>query len=77
MFKNAVIYGSDAYAIAVANALKDESPARFKLVGFIDNINLNDSVKRILNLPILNHNKSINLILSDLNANTIIIVEKI
>ncbi len=76
MFKNSVIYGSDAYAIAVANALKTETPARFKLVGFIDNINLNDSVKRILNLPILNHNKSINLTLSDLNANTIIIVEK-
>ena len=72
----AVIYGADANAISVANALKTESPARFKLVGFIDKININGSSKRILNLPILNHNKAINLILNDLNANAIIITEK-
>jgi hypothetical protein len=34
---NAVIYGVDANAISVANALKTEMPARFNLLGFIDN----------------------------------------
>jgi len=47
----AIIYGSDVNAIAVANALKSETPARFKIVGFIDKNNQN-STKRILNLPI-------------------------
>ena len=73
---NTVIYGSDANAISVANALRTENPSRFRLVGFIDKLqNLNTS-KRILNLPILNHNKPINLILNALNSNTLIIAEK-
>ena len=40
---NAVIYGSDANAISVANALKTEAPSRFKLRGFIDKFNQNIS----------------------------------
>lgn len=32
----AVIYGADANAISVANALRTEKPSRFKLVAFID-----------------------------------------
>ncbi len=55
---SAIIYGSDANAIAVANALRAENPARFKLVGFIDKNNLN-TTKRILNLPIFQIKKSI------------------
>jgi len=35
---NAVIYGADANAISVANALKTENPSRFKLRGFIDKL---------------------------------------
>ncbi|MEC4050894.1 nucleoside-diphosphate sugar epimerase/dehydratase [Flavobacterium sp. SUN046] len=49
---NAIIYGSDANAIAVANALTSERPARFKLLGFIDKNNENYT-KRILDLPII------------------------
>ena len=37
--KKAIIYGSDANAIAVANALNSENPGRFKLIGFIDKNN--------------------------------------
>ena len=36
---NALIYGSDANATAVASALKSETPGRFKLIGFIDENN--------------------------------------
>ena len=39
----AIIYGSDANAIAVANALKFELPARFKIVGFVDKSSHNKS----------------------------------
>jgi hypothetical protein len=31
-----IIYGTDANAISVANALKFETPSRFKIVGFVD-----------------------------------------
>jgi FlaA1/EpsC-like NDP-sugar epimerase len=55
---SAIIYGSDSNALAVANALKSEIPARFILVGFIDKNNQN-STKRILNLPIFQIKKSI------------------
>lgn len=47
-----VIYGTDANAISVANALKFETPSRFKIVGFVDKNNQNAS-KRMLDLPIL------------------------
>ena len=70
-----VIYGSDANAISVANALKTESPSRFKLVGFIDKLHQNNQSKRILDLPILNNNKSVSKILNDVNANVLIITQ--
>jgi FlaA1/EpsC-like NDP-sugar epimerase len=47
-----IIYGTDANAISVANALKFETPTRFKIVGFVDRNNQNAS-KRMLDLPIL------------------------
>ena len=47
-----IIYGTDANAISVANALKFETPSRFKIVAFVDKNNQNAS-KRMLNLPIL------------------------
>ena len=56
---NALIYGSDANAISVANALRTEKPRRFKLLGFIDKFNTNKTGKSILNLPIINQNKNI------------------
>ena len=72
-----VIYGSDANAISVANALKIESPSRFKLLAFIDKNNLvSGSKKRILNLPILNHSKQLSIILKELETEALIITDK-
>ena len=71
----AIIYGSDANAIAVANALKSEVPGRFKLKGFIDKNNQN-STKRILNLPILQIKKSIPILMRSLKVEALIIADK-
>ena len=73
---NAVIYGADANAISVANALRTETPSRFKLKGFIDKFNYNKTGKSILNLPILNQNKNIHVILRAMKADALIIAEK-
>lgn len=73
---NAVVYGADANAISVANALKSETPSRFKLRGFIDKYNQNKTSKSILNLPIINQNKKIYVILRSLKADALIIAEK-
>ncbi len=71
----AIIYGSDANAIAVANALKSEIPGRFKLVGFIDRSNHNKS-KMILGLPILQHKKKISVVMRVFNAEALVIADK-
>ncbi len=73
---NAVIFGSDANAISVANALKTETPSRFKLLGFVDKFNQNKTSKSILNLPIINQNKKIHVILRAMKADALIIAEK-
>lgn len=73
---NALIYGSDANAISVANALRTEKPRRFKLLGFIDKFNTNKTGKSILNLPIINQNKNIYVILRAMKADALIIAEK-
>jgi FlaA1/EpsC-like NDP-sugar epimerase len=70
-----VVYGSDANAIAVANAIKSESPPRFKVVAFIDNSKANKS-KSILGLPILYNSKKISVIMRSYRANALIIAEK-
>ena len=71
----AIIYGSDANAIAVANALKSEIPGRFKLVGFIDKSSYNKS-KMILGLPILQHKKKISVVMRVFNAEALVIADK-
>ena len=71
----AIVYGSDANAISVSNALISEIPVRFKLLGFIDKQNLNSS-KRILDLPILNQKKKISVIMRSMNADALIIADK-
>jgi FlaA1/EpsC-like NDP-sugar epimerase len=71
-----IIFGADANAISVANALKSEVSKRFSLVGFINNISQNTSSKSILNIPIYNFNKPLIEILNSANANSIIITEK-
>ena len=73
---NAVIYGSDANAISVANALRTEIPSRFRLMGFIDKFSQVKTGKSILNLPILNQNKKIHVILRAMKADALIIAEK-
>lgn len=73
---NTVIYGTDANAISVANALKTETPSRFRLLGFVDKFNQNRIGKSILNLPILNQNKKIHVILRSMKADALIIAEK-
>lgn len=71
----AIIYGTDANAIAVGNALKSEMPARFKLVGFIDKYSQNKS-KMILGLPILQHRKKTSILMRVFNAQALIIADK-
>ena len=72
---NAIIYGSDANAIAVANALMSENPKRFKLVGFIDKNNQN-TTKRILNLPIFQIRKNIPVLMRSKKVEALIIADK-
>jgi FlaA1/EpsC-like NDP-sugar epimerase len=53
--KNALIYGSDINAIALANSLQSEFPKRFRVIGFIDK-SVQNKTKTIHNLPIFNGN---------------------
>ncbi len=73
---NAVIYGADANAISVANALKTENPSRFRLIGFVDKFHQNKIGKSILNLPIVNQSKKVHVILRAMKADALIIAEK-
>lgn len=70
-----IIYGTDANAISVANALNFETPARFKVIGFVDHHNQNSS-KRMLDLPILAQKKKLPALMRSLNAEGIIIADK-
>jgi len=71
----ALIFGFDANAIAVANALRSEVPSRFKLLGFIDKNNRNGS-KRILDLPILQMKRKIPVMMRSIGAQALIISDK-
>ncbi len=73
---NTVIYGADANAISIANALKTEVPARFNVRGFVDKYHVSKTSKRILNLPIVSENRKISVILRLLKADALIIAEK-
>ncbi|WP_225872947.1 polysaccharide biosynthesis protein [Flavobacterium turcicum] len=70
-----VIYGTDANAISVANALNFETPSRFKIVGFVDKNNQNAS-KRMLDLPILVLKKKLPTLMRSVNAQSVIIADK-
>ena len=70
----AVVYGSDANAISVVNALRAELPPRFKIVGFIDKKNHGIS-NRILDIPILNSRKKIAVVLRAINAEALIVAD--
>ncbi|WP_426063502.1 polysaccharide biosynthesis protein [Flavobacterium sp. DSP2-3-1] len=71
----AIIYGTDANAISVANALKFETPTRFKIVGFVDKNNQN-TAKRIMDLPILFKKKKLPPLMRSINAQAVIIADK-
>jgi FlaA1/EpsC-like NDP-sugar epimerase len=71
----AIIYGTDANAISVANALKFETPSRFKIVAFVDRNNQNAS-KRMLDLPILIQRKKLPALMRSVGAEGIVIADK-
>ncbi|MDX9789386.1 MAG: nucleoside-diphosphate sugar epimerase/dehydratase [Candidatus Kapabacteria bacterium] len=73
--EKALIFGSDANAIAVANALRAEIPKRFKLLGFINKEGHNNT-KRILDLPILHVQRRVPLLMRLHNAEALIIADK-
>jgi FlaA1/EpsC-like NDP-sugar epimerase len=70
-----IIYGTDANAISVANALKFETPSRFKIVAFVDKNNQNAS-KRMLDLPILVQRKKLSALMRSVGAEGIVIADK-
>ena len=70
-----IIYGTDANAISVAKALKLESPARFKIVGFVDKNNQNSS-KRMLDLPIFIQKKKLPILMRSIGAEGVVIADK-
>ena len=71
---SALVYGSDANAIAVANALKSEIPSRFKLVGFISPKSRGLS-KTILDLPLIQKNKRIPVLMRSYGAQALILAD--
>lgn len=72
---NAIVYGADANAISVSNALISEVPTRFKIMGFIDKYSLNES-KQILGLPIINQKKRISVIMRSMDVEALIVADK-
>lgn len=71
----AIIYGTDANAISVANALNFETPSRFKIVGFVDKNNQNAS-KRMLDLPIYVQRKKLPTLLRSIDAEAVVIADR-
>ncbi|MBP6760063.1 MAG: polysaccharide biosynthesis protein, partial [Flavobacterium sp.] len=71
----AIIYGTDANAISVANALKFETPSRFKIVAFVDKNSQNAS-KRMLDLPILVQRKKLPALMRSVGAEGLVIADK-
>jgi FlaA1/EpsC-like NDP-sugar epimerase len=70
----AIVLGVDANSIAIANALMMESPARFKILGFIDPYQNNTS-KRILNVPIYSMPKRISVLMRNMQAEALVLAD--
>ena len=70
-----LIYGTDANAISIANALKFETPSRFKILGFVDKNNQNAS-KRMLDLPILTLKKKLPPLMRSIGADAVVLADK-
>ena len=73
--ERALIYGADANAIAIANALKSELPSRFKIIGFINNDHKNQS-KQILGLPIYFLKKNVSVLMRAYRSDVLILADK-
>jgi FlaA1/EpsC-like NDP-sugar epimerase len=70
-----VIYGTDANALSIANALKFETPTRFKIVGFVDR-NRRNASKRMFDLPILVQRKKLPTLMRSVKADAVIFADK-
>lgn len=70
-----LIYGVDANAIAIVNALRAEEPKRFRIVGFISKVNQNTS-KRILDLPIYHLKRKMSIMMRSVGAQALIIADR-
>lgn len=70
----AIVLGADANSIAIANALMMESPARFKILGFIDPYQNNTS-KRILNVPIYSMPKRISVLMRSMQVEALVLAD--
>ena len=70
-----LIYGVDANAIAIVNALRAEEPKRFRIVGFISKENQNTS-KRILDLPIYHLKRKMSVMMRSVGTQALIIADK-
>jgi len=71
---DALIYGTNENAIAVANALKTEFPNRYKIKGFIEK-GLKNKSKQILGLPIISLKRNIALTLRIHDAQAVILAD--
>jgi FlaA1/EpsC-like NDP-sugar epimerase len=70
-----LIYGADANAVALANAITLEQPKKYQLMGFIGDKNSRFE-KEMLGVPILNKKKSMATILESVDAKAIILADK-
>ena len=70
-----LIYGVDANAIAIVNALRAEESKRFRIVGFISKENQNTS-KRILDLPIYHLKRKMSVMIRSVGAQALIIADR-
>lgn len=75
VFQKVLIYGTDANAFSVANALKTDSTSRFKILGFVDQ-NKQNASKQIMGMPIVYLGKSLPVILRSMSADGIIFADK-
>lgn len=69
-----IIFGHDANAIAVANALKVEVPGRFKVLGFLSATPQSGS-KLLLGLPLLYANRRVSVLMRAIKAEALVLAD--
>src|SRR5690606_19584752 len=70
-----MVYGVNANAISLANALKSETPSRYKVLGFIDKNPKNQS-KCLRDLVIVIHNKKVPVLMGAAGAEALVIADE-